>query len=122
MIELKQLDHGKYLELHISGRITRDDYGHFLPEVERLIQEHGKIRILLDMHDFHGWTTGALWEDLKFDVRHFRDIERVAMLGESAWEKGMSAFCKPFTTAAIRYFDRDQPGQPEAARAWLQAN
>ncbi len=31
---------------------------------ERLIGEHGKIRILLEMHDFHGWEAGALWEDV----------------------------------------------------------
>jgi hypothetical protein len=32
----------------------------------------------------------------------------------------MGVFCKPFTSAAIRYFDRDQAGQPEVARAWLE--
>ena len=57
------------------------------------------------MQDFHGWSAGALWEDIKLDVRHFSDIERVAFVGDKKWQKGMSVFCKPFTTARIRYFD-----------------
>jgi hypothetical protein len=71
------------------------------------------------MIDFHGWNTGALWEDIKFGLKHFMDIERIAMVGDKKWEKGMSAFCKPFTTAKIRYFD---PSQVEEARTWLESD
>jgi SpoIIAA-like len=84
--------------------------------VERLVKAHGKIRMLVEMHDFHGWTVGALWEDIKFDVKHFSDIERVAMVGESKWQHGMAVFCKPFTAAEVRYFDRSEI---EQARMWL---
>ena len=41
----------------------------------------------------------------KFDVKHFSDIERLAMVGDSKWESGMAKFCKPFTTAKVKYFD-----------------
>jgi hypothetical protein len=27
------------------------------------------------MHGFHGVATGALWEGIEFDRRHFADIE-----------------------------------------------
>jgi len=33
------------------------------------------------------------------------DIERIAMVGETKRQHGMSLFCKPFTAAKIRYFD-----------------
>ena len=69
------------------------------------------------MADFHGWEGLALWDDIKLDVKHFRDIARIAMVGETKWEKAMSAFCKPFTTAEIRYFDRAAINQ---AQAWLE--
>ena len=39
--------------------------------------------------------------------------------GDKKWEKGMSVFCKPFTTAKIRYFDRAAIAE---ARAWLEQN
>jgi hypothetical protein len=104
-VKLNEKNDGKLLEIQISGKLDKVDYAHFVPVVERLVKKHGKIRMLVVMHDFHGWTAGALWEDIKFDAKHFSDIERLAIVGETQWEKGMAIFCKPFTTAKIHYFD-----------------
>jgi hypothetical protein len=93
------------LEVTLSGKLSRADYETFVPEVERLIRDRGNLRILCTLHDFHGWTLGAVWEDIKFDVRHFSQIERLALVGDRRWEAGMAVFCKPFTSATIRYFD-----------------
>ncbi len=109
---------GNVLEVHVTGKLRREDYERFTPEVERLIGQHGKVRILFDMHDFHGWEPAAAWEDLKFDGRHFRDIERVAFVGETTWQKMMSVVCRPLTTAKLRFFERSQEAE---ARAWLAA-
>lgn len=117
MIELQTAPTGKILSVKMSGKLTQEDYEVFVPEVESLIKSQGKIRILLQMHDFHGWTVGALWEDIKFDVKHFKDIERLAMVGDRKWEAGMAAFCKPFTTATVRYFDESEV---ESARKWIE--
>ena len=116
-LELNSLQDGKVLEINVSGKLTKEDYTKFVPEVEKLIQQHGKISILLRMHDFHGWQAGALWEDIKFDIRHFSDIKRLAMIGEKSWQKGMSRFCAPFTTAKIRYFE---PEQLQEAEKWVE--
>jgi hypothetical protein len=93
---------GKVLVVRLSGKLTKEDYQRFVPEVERLVRQHGKIRMLVQMHDFHGWTAGALWEDIKFDLKHFAHIERLALVGDRKWEAAMAVFCKPFTTATIR--------------------
>lgn len=116
-VELHEQGGGRVLEVRVSGKLTTEDYQQFVPAVERLIEQHGRLRLLFQMHDFHGWQAGALWEDIKFDLRHFRDIERLAMVGEKTWQKGMSLFCKPFTTAEIRYFGAEEL---EEARSWLQ--
>jgi SpoIIAA-like len=104
------------LEVRASGKLTKEFYEKFVPAIEAQIEKFGKIRILFSMHDFHGWTAGAMWEDLKFDLKHWNDIERLALVGESKWEKGMATFCRPFTKAKIRYFDHEQL---EEARKWL---
>jgi hypothetical protein len=111
-------EEGKILAVKLTGKLTKEDYEQLLPEVERLVKEHGKLRMLVQMRDFHGWTAGALWQDIKFDLKHFRDIERLALVGEKAWESGMAVFCKPFTTATIRYFDESDTAQAEA---WIHA-
>lgn len=115
-VRMEETQDGKVLEAHLEGTLAKDDYARFVPEFERLFAKHGKLRVLVVMHDFHGWKIGALWEDIKFDVKHFRDIERIAIVGEKKWQEWMSAFCRPFTTAKVRYFGFDQV---EAARTWI---
>jgi hypothetical protein len=104
------------LVIRASGKLSKEDYERFLPEVERLIKQEQKIRLLFEMCDFHGWEPGGLWEDIKFDLKHFSDIKRLAMVGEKKWEEWMARFCQPFTSAEIRYFDRSQM---EEARRWI---
>ena len=103
----EELD-GRVFIVRLSGKLTREDYETFVPALERRITQHGKIGMLVEMHDFHGWTAGALWEDVKFDVRHFADIDRLALVGDWKWEKGMAVFCKPFTRAEVRFFGPDK--------------
>jgi hypothetical protein len=115
-VTLEEMNGDKLLEVHLRGKLDKDDYAQFGSTAERLVRQHGKIRMLVEMHDFHGWTAGALWEDIKFDAKHFNDIERIAMVGETGWQHGMAVFCTPFTSAKIRYFDRTAVDE---ARAWL---
>ena len=113
---VEEIVHDKFLEVDLHGKLGREDYEMFVPETERMIREHGKIRILVTMHDFHGWDTGGLWEDMKWNARHFNQIERLAVVGEKTWHRLMTGFCKPFTTAQVRYFT---PGELDDARTWL---
>ena len=115
-IKLNETSGGKVLEVQANGKLAHEDYQHFVPEFERLLKQHGKIRVLFEMVDFHGWEGAAMWDDIKFDVKHFSDIERLALVGDREWEKGMSVFCRPFTTAKIRYFDHAAIAE---ARAWV---
>jgi hypothetical protein len=116
-VEIHRGRSGDTIHMIVSDKLTKDDYARIIPDIESMIAEHGRIRVLFDMRDFHGWSAGALWEDMKFDVRHFRDIELLAVVGEKRWQRSMATFCKPFTAAAVRYFDREHLDQ---AAAWLE--
>ena len=115
-LQLSTENDGKLLVVSLSGKLHKEDYVHFLPAFEEAVKKFGKLRILMEMHDFHGWDIGALWQDIKFDVKHFKDIDRLAMIGEKKWEQWMATFCKPFTTATVKYFPQ---GQSVEARAWI---
>jgi SpoIIAA-like len=41
---------------------------------------------------------------------------RLAIIGKKTWQEGMATFCKPFTTATLRYFDH---ADAVGARRWL---
>lgn len=104
------------LEVQLVGQLDRSDYEKLAPEFDLLIKQYGAIRMLVTLKDFHGWTAKGLWEDIKFDYEHYKDIDRLAIVGEKRWHEGMATFCKPFTTAKIRYFEHFEW---DDARAWL---
>lgn len=99
---------GKILIMELTGKLTPADYAQFTPMVERLIGQHGKLRLLVRMCDFHGETLAALWEDTKFGWKHFADFDQLALVGDTRWEAAVATLCKPFTRAVVRYFDAAQ--------------
>jgi hypothetical protein len=115
-IKLEETPAGKIVTLIFKGQISREDYELFVPRLEGLMGRNEKIRLLVELRDFEGWTLGAAWEETKFAVKHFNDIERLAIVGDRQWERGMAQFVKPFTTASVKYFDKDEM---DAAKRWV---
>lgn len=110
---------GRIVVLKASGKLTAEDaedYETFLPDVEHDIRRHDRVRILLELDDFHGWELAAGWEDLKFGLRHYRDLERLAIIGDRTWERVMASVFKPFTQGEVRYFDQSESN---AAHEWI---
>ena len=116
-IKLTGLNDGKILEVTASGKLTDKDYQRFVPEFELRVRQHGKIRVLFELSGFQGWDAKAAWDDFKFGLNHFRDIERLGLVGEKQWHRWMAGFCKPFTQAQVRYFNRTEAAE---ARAWVE--
>ena len=115
-IQVNEENDGRVLVVRVSGKLVAADYEGFVPEFERLVRQHGKLRLLFDMTYLHGWEAAAMWEDTKFAIKHFADIERLAIVGEKSWQHVMATFCKPFTKAIVQYFDHVDAAE---ARIWL---
>jgi len=100
----------------VTGKLSTDDLEACLPEVEKSIAKHGKIYVLIELVDFEGWEVEAMWERMKFDTKHFDDIERIAVVGRKKWHELLDQFSSPFSAAKTSYF---QPGESEKAFLWL---
>ncbi|HWE52061.1 MAG TPA: STAS/SEC14 domain-containing protein [Bryobacteraceae bacterium] len=115
-IECHEESGGKILDVYLTGKLVKADYGPFVSEFERLLGQRGKLRVLFDMTGFEGWDAGAIWADLKFDARHYSDIVRLAVVGDSEWHHSLAIIFRPFTKARVKYFEESEAA---AARAWL---
>ena len=107
MIETLASPSPKALGFKLSGKLHDEDYKKFVPAIDAAAAS-GKVRLLAQFHDFHGWDAKALWDDIKFSTTHCTKIDRIALVGEKSWEKWMAVVCKPFTMAKIKYFDASQ--------------
>ncbi len=94
-IQLIEENGGKLFAVHVSGKLVKEDYAHFVPEFERLVSEHGKLNVLFDMAAFHGWEVAVAWEDTKFGIHHFKDIERIAWSAKRSGRRACPCSANP---------------------------
>ncbi|MBL3655238.1 SpoIIAA family protein [Fulvivirga sediminis] len=97
--------------IKMSGKLTQEDYQVVVPLLENKIDQYGKINIYCEVIEVSTMKPGAIWEDLKFDAKHFKNFNRVAIVGERGWLNWFSTFAKPFTTAEIKYYDNYEKAQ-----------
>ncbi|OHB68673.1 MAG: hypothetical protein A2V70_07030 [Planctomycetes bacterium RBG_13_63_9] len=118
MFKVSERSSGNVIGIRVSGKLLHADYQQFIPKLEELIREHGSIRCLMEMEDFEGFELRALWDELKFDTKHCRDIERCAVVGNRKWEQWATNLSKPlFYKATIKYFDVSELDQ---AWQWIE--
>jgi hypothetical protein len=117
MIEQLQTGSPRIVGFKLSGKLHDADYKTFVPAIDGALAKEGKLRLLAQFYDFHGWDLHALWDDIKFSTTHCTKLERIALVGETKWEEWMAKVCKPFTMATIKFFD---VAQISDAWRWLQ--
>ena len=105
MHEILPQTQGDFVAIKVIDKLTELDFEIIAPLLVAEIEEYHKIALFVEMEDFHGWTAGALWADTKFDLKHHKDFSRIAIVGDQKWEEWMATLAKPFTAAAVRYFD-----------------
>ncbi len=116
MITVKQLQDTNVLMVQGIDHLVKSDYKLLVSKTDEAVARFGRISMPVELRKFKGWTMEALWEDLKFDIKHFNDIDRLAVVGEKKWGKGLAIFSKPFTKATVRYFDLSEF---DAAKSWV---
>ena len=93
MIETLQTGSPKVIGLRLYGKLHDEDYRTMEPAVEATMAAEGKVRLFAQFDkDFHGWDLHAAWDDFRFGMRHYRDFDRIAMVGDRRWEEWMATF------------------------------
>jgi len=87
MIEILPESTGKVLAVKATDKLTDADYKEvWIPALEKLINEFGKINALLYLgKDFQGWEPKAMWDDAQFALKHRSDFARMAVVGGAQW-------------------------------------
>lgn len=110
-------DHDAFLVCRLSGKLTKSDYHAMIPELENAMQLRTRpVRLLIVLEDFRGWEFDALWEDLKFGMKHRNDFDRIAVVGHSKAQKWGTWLSRPLIGGKVRFYDI---GRRSAAEAWL---
>ena len=99
---------GDLIAVVAEGKIDKSDYDKVWPLVEQKVKEHGKIRVYIEARDIDMITLRALYEEVKMDVKYFRDFSKAAVVGDKTW-KQMAAFAfNLITSGEARFFEFDE--------------
>jgi hypothetical protein len=112
---------GKVIGFLIKGKLTDKDYKQeLIPSLEDAIKPGQKIRLLMQMEKFMGWTPHGAWDDF-INWPKVMSIERMAFVIDENWHDFMSWLFRVFASIAhieIRFFRKEQLAD---AWDWLRA-
>jgi hypothetical protein len=76
---------GNVLGYYCSGKITQAEVKEVHREIRRVLDEHEKVRLLLQLGDLAVPELKAALEDLKLTPKYVKDVERLAVVGHESW-------------------------------------
>jgi len=116
-IHLEFDDDAHQATIRMLGKLEPQAYEDVAVEIDGWMSQHDHIRLLLDLREFDGWQgLGALTEHLALIRDHRRVMERVALVGDEAWQKMAVRVVSQFLRGEARYFGHDDI---DAAEQWL---
>ncbi|MGB1014047.1 MAG: STAS/SEC14 domain-containing protein [Nannocystaceae bacterium] len=98
--------------VRISGDMTEEDIAFFQELIEIAIAKYDQVNLLVELQRFSGWASPkSLLEDIRVATKYVGKIKRLAVLGDSTWQKWLINLDRPF--AALfglqeRYFELSQ--------------
>ena len=98
------------------GKLTPSDYEKLEPEVKALVEKEGTIRLLFDMAGYKGETAKGLIADYKFGREFQNKIKKMAVVGDTTWEKWLTHLAKVVYATDAKFF---QSADISKAWAWL---
>jgi len=118
MIEVMDQSRGNIIGLHVTGKLHEKDYAEFLPKLEDLFTQYGKLRVLFFADpDFEGWDMSAAWQDASVGFRHAADFERLAVVGAPDWVEWCIRLSGFLFKGDVKIFPPDQLND---AWGWIQ--
>jgi len=116
MIKIDNIS-GNIVKVLVPETLRADDFTSLATEVEALIKQHGKIRLLVDASDFDGWENLPAFEKhLAFVKSHQKKVERIAVIAKHNWQHWMVGVIKAFVHPEIQVFDK---GEANKALQWI---
>ena len=88
----------------VSGQVRAEDYRDVIIPVLEHAASQGEVRFVVVIPEFEGMTGGALWEDLKVGIEHFRKWKRIALVTDIDWMRHAITMFGWMTPGEVKQF------------------
>jgi hypothetical protein len=101
----------------VSGALTHEDTHKFFNAIDAKLADYGGARCLIELDHPTGLDLRTLADEISFDRKYGKRLDRCAIVGDRSWERWMVAIAKPFYPhTELRFFETDQKDE---AVAWI---
>jgi hypothetical protein len=96
------------LRLIAPKKWRAEDFRKLRPQIDSLISQHGKNRLLIDGSGFEGWENiAALQVHAGFIRSHQSKIERIAVIARHNWQHWVIGVVRMFLHPEVRSYDQN---------------
>jgi hypothetical protein len=118
MLEFNANEEKGIIEIIVDGKITQEDFYNCKKPIEETIKRHGRIKILEQIRELPGFDPSFVWEGIKFDIKHMKDISHCAVVSDKGWVGPFAKAAGVFISCKIRVFGLNELNE---ARKWLES-
>lgn len=110
---------GAVLGFEVTGKVSLEDEKKAIERVNKVLEEHDKVSILVVLSEKAGFGVKAGIEDLKWLIRHMTKLNRIAVVSESHVWQWLVALDSPFASLVGISEKHFQTSQIDEAWAWI---
>jgi hypothetical protein len=108
---------GDIVTVRLLGKLDPSAYDGVDEEIDTVMSCAEHVRLVLALREFDGWSgLSALGDHLSLVREHYRVPERIAIVGDKAWQKMVEKIMARFVNAQTKFFDS---GDYNGAVAWV---
>ena len=113
MFEKLSESSGNVVGYKVVGKLAPSDYEQLEPEFRALVEKEGSIRLLFDMAGYKGETAKGWIADYKFGREFHNKVQKMAVVGDTTWEKWLTHLAKAVYATDARFFP-----SADISKAW----
>jgi hypothetical protein len=115
MIAIKPNDQSDVIEVQVADKVTAQDLKLFEEYFNHKKEVHDKVNLLMVVNEI-GYTPQGLFEDIKFDTRHWNDFNKIAVVSDKKWLELSTKVANALPSVEVEHFNLDEKDQ---AKSWL---
>jgi len=119
MHELLDLPDSNLFAIKFSDTLTEEDLDVLDSTLRSHLEKHTTTRALFVMDNVDEWTPEERWETLTFDIRHLRDLDKVAIVGDDLWDTWLEKAEILFPMSQLQTYSAEDR---EDALGWLRGD
>jgi energy-converting hydrogenase Eha subunit G len=105
------------LQIIVPDKLQAEDFRQLAPQIDTIISQYGKIRLLIDASGFNGWENMAAFKNhVRFIKDRQKKVERIAAIAGHSWQHWLIGTARMFLHPEIEVYNK---GRESDALQWI---